>query len=99
MGKVTGQLINRERQKPQTVLAFNGEVPLSEQTLISNSRGLLGRIIMINAEPFPENVTSEKFDDYVEQSVQNCGHILDDWLFYLGTKNPAEITREVNEIF
>lgn len=98
VNKATNELSNRERKRIRTVVCFNGEIKLSEQTLVHNSRGLLGRVIMIHANPFPANITSEQVDDYVQQSFENCGHFRDGWLAHLATLDPQEINRQVTKI-
>ena len=94
----TNELSIREQKSVLTVIFFNGEVPLSEQTLISNSRGLLGRVFMIRALPFPDTFTSEQVRAYVRRSFQNRGQFRDEWLAHLAKLDPEIIIEQVIEL-
>jgi len=98
VNKATNELSLRERKTVMTVMFFNGEVQLSEQTLISNSRGLLGRVIMVRALPFPETFTSEQVKAYVRRSYLNRGHFRDDWLTHLSKLDPEATVDQVMEL-
>lgn len=98
VNKATNELSLRDRKTVMTVILYNGEVQLSEQTLISNSRGLLGRVIMIIAPPFPATYTSEQVKASVRRSHANRGQFRDEWLGHLAKLDSDAIIDEVVEL-
>lgn len=97
VNKVSGQIENRETRSFRSVVFFNGEVPLGEQALISSSRGLIGRVIMIKERPFP-------FDDstlvqlLLNESYNNRGQLIRPWLDFLSGYNSTQMVKELHDI-
>lgn len=96
--QTTGAISNRKTRTLRSVIFFNGEVPISEKAVISNSSGLLGRVLMCKDTPFPPNFTADDVDSLVQLSFENCGHFRDEWLEHLSTLSEREIASGVTDI-
>lgn len=96
VSKNTNEIDLRNNNTVSTVILFNGEVRLSDQSLIDNSRGLLGRVIMIQELPFSSKYSSEQVSGYVQRSKTNRGQFRDQWLAYLAQLDPETIIDQVS---